>query len=251
MTHHLLQALICWLQAHVGDVERTCNSIQLHSCLQGQFCLLQIDLACSQSHSSNCQIVRPLQWTCGGEQLEIVIDFKYLGILFNALDGMAVTFPMLKKNMFGAWALLKRQYGRLQCLASVGLMFRVYEACVPSTASYGCEIWGFQPFPQQYRILRKSLITSHLQMLKDITGVRGSTSTDILLAELGLKSPDHVWLLRAAKFWNNLAGKPSGNLYRCIALDCCRAAVAASKRNLGMVHVQGSPCYRVRAQYSL
>ncbi len=142
-----------------------------------------------------------------------------------------MTFPMLKKNMFGAWALLKRQYGRLQCLASVGLMFRVYEACVPSTASYGCEIWGFQPFPQQYRILRKSLITSHLQMLKEITGVRGSTSTDILLAELGLKSLHHVWLLRAAKFWNNLAGKPSGNLYRCIALDCCRAAVAASKRN--------------------
>ena len=141
---------------------------------------------------------------------------------------MAVTFPMLKKNMFGAWALLKRQYGRLQCLASVGLMFRVYEACVPSTASYGCEIWGFQPFPQQYRILRKSLITSNLQMLKEITGVRGSTSTDILLAELGLKSLHHVWLLRAAKFWNNLAGKLSGNLYRCIALDCCRAAVAAS-----------------------
>ena len=173
----------------------------------------------------------PFQWTCGGEQLEIVIDFKYLGILFDALDGMAVTFPMLKKNMFGAWALLKRQYGRLQCLASVGLMFRVYEACVPSTASYGCEIWGFQPFPQQYRILGKSLITSHLQMLKEITGVRGSTSTDILLAELGLKSLHHVWLLRAAKFWNNLAGKPSGNLFRCIALDCCRAAVAASKRN--------------------
>ena len=181
----------------------------------------------------------PFQWTCGGEQLEIVMDFKYLGILFNALDGMAVTFPMLKKNMFGAWALLKRQYGRLQCLASVGLMFRVYEACVPSTASYGCEIWGFQPFPQQYRILRKSLITSHLQMLKEITGVRGSTSTDILLAELGLKSPDHVWLLRAAKFWNNLAGKPSGNLYRCIALDCCKGLLLQHQSAIGH-----GPCSR-------
>ena len=73
----------------------------------------------------------PFQWTCGAEQLEFVLDFKYLGILFNALHGMAVTFPMLKRHMFGAWALLKRQYGRLQCLASVGLMFRVYEACVP------------------------------------------------------------------------------------------------------------------------
>ena len=37
----------------------------------------------------------PLQWTCGGEQLEVVIDFEYLGILFYALHGMAVTFPML------------------------------------------------------------------------------------------------------------------------------------------------------------
>ena len=133
--------------------------------------------------------------------------------------------------MCGAWALLKHQYGRLQCVASVGLMFRLYEACDPPTASYGCEIWGFQPLPQQFRILRKNVITSHLQMLKEITGVRGSTSTDILLAELGPKPLHHVWLLRAAKFWNNLAGKPLGNLYRCIALDCCRAAVVASKRN--------------------
>ena len=50
----------------------------------------------------------PFQWTCGGEQLRIVLDFNYFGILFNAVHGMAVTFPMLKKKMFGAWALLKR-----------------------------------------------------------------------------------------------------------------------------------------------
>ena len=61
--------------------------------------------------------------------------------------------------------------------------------------------------------LRLELVTSHLQMLKEITGVRGSTSTDILLAELGLKPLQHVWLLHAAKFWNSLAGKPAGNIY--------------------------------------
>ena len=168
--------------------------------------------------------------------MEVVKDFKYLGILFNALHGMAVTFPMLteylgKKNIFGAWALLKRQYGRLQCLASVGLVFTVYEACVPPTAAYGCEIWGFQQFPKQYSDLRLELATSHLQMLKEITGVRGSTSTHILLAELGLKSLQHVWLLQAATFWNSLAGKPSGTFYKVIALDCCRDAVGSSRHN--------------------
>ena len=95
----------------------------------------------------NIAFLGPFQWTCGGEQLGIVIDFKYLDILFNALDGRAVTFPLLKKFMFGAWALLKRQYGRLQCVASVGLLFRVCEACVPPTAFHGCENRGFQPSP--------------------------------------------------------------------------------------------------------
>ena len=92
-------------------------------------------------------------------------------------------------------------------------MFRVYEACVPPSAAYACEIWGCQRFPQPYNALRLELATSHLQMLKEITGVRGSTSTDILLAELGLKPLQHVWLLHAAKFWNSLAGKPAGNIY--------------------------------------
>ena len=68
-------------------------------------------------------------------------------------------------------------------------------------------------------------------MLKEVTSVRGSTPTDILLVELGLKSLQHVWLLRAAKFWNSLASKPNGTFYKSIALDCCKDAVAASRHN--------------------
>ena len=140
----------------------------------------------------------PFQWTCGDEQLDIVLDSSILALFFDAQHGMAVTFPLLKRKMFAA--LLKRQYGRLQCLASVGPMFRVCEACVPPEGAYGCEIWGCQQLPQQYSAQRHELLTSYLQMLKEITGVKGCTSTDILLAELGLKSLRHVWLLRAAKF---------------------------------------------------
>ena len=114
--------------------------------------------------------------------------------------------------------------------AHVGLMFGVYEVCVPSSAAYnyGCEIWGFQHFPQQYSALRLELVASYQHMLKEIVGVRSSSPTDILLAELGLKPLQHVWLLRADKFWNNLACKPPGSIYTTIALDCCRAAVGSS-----------------------
>ena len=199
-----------------------------------EFCALMgmvVSVAKTKVLIFNIAFPRPFQWTCGGEQLEIVVDFKYLGIIFNALHGMAVTFPLVKKNVFGAWALLKRQYGRLKCLASVGLMFGVYEVCVPSTTAYGCEIWGFQHFPQQYSALRLESVISYLQMLKEIVCVKSSSPTDILLAKLGLKPLQHVWLLRAAKFWNNLACKPPGSIYNTIALDCCRAAVGSSRHN--------------------
>lgn len=120
------------------------------------------------------------------EQLEILVEIQYLGSLFNALHSMAMTLPMLKKRMFAAWALLKRQYGRLQFLASVGLIFTVYKACVPPAVAYGCEIWGFQLCPKQYSMMRLDLVTSHLHLLKEISGVRSSSSRDILLAELTL-----------------------------------------------------------------
>ena len=158
-----------------------------------------------------------------------MIEYNYLGILFNAVHGMAVTFPMLRRKMSAAWALFKRQYEQLQCLSSIGLMFRVYEACVPPATAYACKIWAFQRFSQVFDTSKLDPATSHLQLLKEITGVRGSTSTDILLAELGLKSLQHVWLLRAAKFWNNLAGKPHDNIYSTIALDGCLASVGSSR----------------------
>ena len=68
-------------------------------------------------------------------------------------------------------------------------------------------------------------------MSKENTGVRRKTSTNILLAKLGLKSLQHVWLLRAPKFRNSLVGKPAGTMYKLIALDCCTAAVVSSRRN--------------------
>ena len=108
-------------------------------------------------------------------------------------------------------------------------MFRVYEACVPPATAHACKVWAFQRFSQAFDTSNLDLATSHLQLLKEITGVRGSTSTDILLAELGLKSLQHVWLLRAAKFWNNLAGKPHDNIYSTIALDGCLASVGSSR----------------------
>ena len=74
--------------------------------------------------------------------------------------------PMLKKNIMGCSSANMGAYNAWP----VGLMFRVYGRVshpqLPTVVRS-----GVSSFPQQYLILRKSLITSHLQMLKEITGV--------------------------------------------------------------------------------
>ena len=137
-------------------------------------------------------ILAPYQWLCNGEQLEVVSTFKYLGLTFHAEHDLQPTFLALKQKMFASWALLKRQYGRLQCLSSVGLMFRLCTSVVQSTACYGCEVWGAATFASKER---EDLVKGYLQILREITGVRTSTPTAILLAELGLQALSDEWLL--------------------------------------------------------
>ena len=67
------------------------------------------------------------------------------------------------KDVFAAWALLRRHYERLQCLTSLGLMFRVYEAFLPRAVAYTCEIWAFQRFSLAFSTSRLDLATNHLR----------------------------------------------------------------------------------------
>ena len=92
----------------------------------------------------------------------------------------------LKQKMHGAWALLQRQYGRLQCLSSVGLLFRFYMVCVPPMASYGCEMWGHCKHQPATKASCEVLAGSHLHILRQMSGVRSPTAVSILLAEFGL-----------------------------------------------------------------
>ena len=168
----------------------------------------------------------PFQWTIDGETLEAVLEMKYLGVIFTAHTGLFLTVGPLNTKMCAAWALLKRQYGRLQCLSSVGLLFSLYMVCVLNTASYGCEIWDLPSLPAAAVAARQQLSQSYPHMLKEILGVRQCPPTPVLLAEFGIKSLPDQWLLHAAGFWNSLTSPPIANVFRHVALDACLAAIS-------------------------
>ena len=161
----------------------------------------------------------PYQWTINGAALQIVSQVKYPSLVFHCEAAFSPSFLNLKQKMYGAWALLQRQYGRLQCLSSVGLLFRVFMMCVPPTASYGCKAWGHYKLTAATAASREALAKSHLHILRQISGVRSKSALSILLAEFGLMCLPDQWLLRAATFWNALAALPPTSLYKRMDLD--------------------------------
>jgi hypothetical protein len=121
---------------------------------------------------------------------------------------------------------------------SIWLLLRLYNVCVPPTASYGCELWAPYRLTGETRGYRDALESSHLQMLKNICGTRFTVPTAILLHELSAQPLSFSWLIRAARFWNNLACLPPATLHHRLALDACKDAVCHNVRNWawGMLH---------------
>ena len=115
---------------------------------------------------------------------------------------------------------------------SVGLLLQLYEACVPPTASYGCEVWGLHKLsPGVSREGRAALATLHLGYLKEIARVPVSVHTSMLLHELGQRPFHHLWWRRTIRFWNTLAALHDGDLFRQVAVDACRDAVTLDVHN--------------------
>ncbi len=132
----------------------------------------------------------PFQWVCYGQPPEWVVQMKYLGLFFQAQQGMHATYSDLNKKVWGAWALLQRQFGQLQCAASIGLLLKVYKTCVPPTGLYGSEVGGPLP-PQCTPVICSGIVRAFtsavVRILKQIVGVRYTVATAILMNELGVQ----------------------------------------------------------------
>ena len=85
----------------------------------------------------------PYAWCCNGGSLAWVQKAQYVGaMLFGDVAGICDSFSRLQRNMLGAWAQLRRQHGKLQRSMSIGLLLRLYKACVPPRLPMGARCGG-------------------------------------------------------------------------------------------------------------
>ena len=110
--------------------------------------------------------------------IDIVSDYKYLGIIFN-FNGL---FAKAKKKHLVDQA-TKAMYAVItkarQLNLPIDLQFHLFDTLVLPILLYGCEVWGYE----NIRVLDKI----HLKFCKIhvLLGVNKSTSTNIVLGELG------------------------------------------------------------------
>ena len=134
-------------------------------------------------------------WTIGGIQLEECEHYKYLGVYVKSNGKFSVHLDKIKeKTQKSYFSLLakSREWGGFQ----PRLFLHLFDHTLMPIMTYASEVWGTIEIPKLERL--------HLSACKYALGVKSSTNTEAVYAELGrvsVKSRLHINILN---FYNRL-----------------------------------------------
>ena len=124
--------------------------------------------------------------------------------------------------------LLRRRCHTME-IYNVDILTHLFDSLVKPILNFGCEVWA----PS---ILNNTHITNdhacekwHRSILKQMLGVCQSTTSNIIMEELGRTPVCFAWLKQALRFWNKIIDKEPDDLIR-MALE------ESFESNTGWVH---------------
>ena len=130
----------------------------------------------------------------GEEEIEVVGDYKYLGMLFNYNGRSRKGQLALKDNATKAmYAVVgtSRKYD-----LPIDIQLEMYNSMVMPVMLYGCEVWG------NYAIRELELL--QMKFCKYVLYVHRYTSTDIVYGELGIYPVEVMIKCRIMNYWYRL-----------------------------------------------
>jgi len=153
----------------------------------------------------------------GGQLLEVVASFKYLGIVFHASTCLAGSAAPARTQLARA----AMHSCRARCaelgIEAAGVQLRLFSTMVDSVLSHGAEVWGVQLVAQAAANGGSGgSAAERLQLgfMRQLLGVRQSTPNAVVLAETGEQPLWLRWLRRAGKLWNRVVAEQPESLVR-------------------------------------
>ena len=149
-----------------------------------------------------------LVFTCGNDLLSIVDEFKYLGIQFHSSQAFCKAAAARAVSGKRAVHATRRRCTELGLL-SPALHIRMFNTMALPVLSYGAEIWS-----PHLVAAGQECDNTRVQMsfLRQMMGVRQSTSSLVVLAETGHRPLAVHWTLQLARFWNSILASDEGSL---------------------------------------
>ena len=135
-----------------------------------------------------------------GKQLEVVQDYKYLGVIFNSVcRSNGSVFKEMKD--YTRDKALKACFSCFKKLSSIGKVtpkigFKLFDSFVSPVIDYACEIWSDESILQIERV--------HVKFLKMLLGVKMSTCNQAVYCETGRFPVVLKQKQRLFKYWSRL-----------------------------------------------
>ena len=138
-------------------------------------------------------------------EIEIVINYKYLGILLSRRGAFNKTKQYLAEQANKALFSLLRKTRNLDL--TIDLQIELFNKTVKPILLYGCEIWGYGNSDDLERIQLK-----FLKFLKYTLNLKKSTPTYMIYGELGIKPISSDIKARVISFWSKLVTNQDNKL---------------------------------------
>ena len=147
-------------------------------------------------------------WTYGGNEIEVLNSFNYLGVTLNYTGNFNLNTQTLYGKGLKAMSVL---VSNLKCYdTKPKLALQLFDSFVSSTIMYGSEVWGF--------CNSKKLENIHVKFCKTVLGVRQSSSNVAVYGELG-RYPIYINICtRIVKYWFKLLN--TENIILKAIVDC-------------------------------
>ena len=142
-----------------------------------------------QKQKSRAKSKRNKPWKIGDKELKECTSHKYLGVTLKSNGSFSEHIDKIKEKALKSYFSLiskSKEWGGFQ----PRLFLYLFDHTIAPILNYSSEIWGFKDWPK--------LEILHLKACKYALGVRSSTTTDAVYAELGrvsLQCQRHINIL--------------------------------------------------------